>query len=78
MELLPFFADNSKNVLRIASPQSYDLLQSYVNNINNWCMENKLYLNIDKCSITSIKKMAAVTNYDDILLQPFITSSLWF
>ena len=64
INLTLLFADDIKIFVPTVSPQSSELLQSDLDNINNWCMDNKLYLNVNKCFIMSITKKAVATNYN--------------
>lgn len=51
------FADDLKIFMPIQSVDDQMLLQEDVNNLSQWCVENKLNLNIDKCCSISFFKM---------------------
>lgn len=54
------FADDVKMYREIATPTDTLKLRGDLIRLANWCIENKLDLNIDKCFIMSIKRS---TNY---------------
>lgn len=47
------FADDLKLFKRIQSVNDAELLQKDLDHLYQWCIENRLYLNISKCSIMS-------------------------
>lgn len=59
------FADDLKLFTRVESTQDCHFVQNTINLLNCWCKENKLKLNITKCSVMSItlKKSPIIYNY---------------
>lgn len=51
-----FFADDLKIFMEINSTEDCLTLQSNINNVSNWCLANKLDLNIDKCKVISFTR----------------------
>jgi len=49
----------------VKTPLDTTLLQDDLNNISNWCVSNKLYLNVLKCKIISFtrKRFSLVNKY---------------
>jgi len=57
------FADDAKFFRIIKSPLDSNLLQYDLDNISNWCDNNKLYLNVSKCKIiTFTRKRVSILN----------------
>ena len=59
------FADDLKIYIRIESNMDCSLLQNDINNLNQWTLQNKLYLNISKCFIMTYtrRKSPIIYNY---------------
>ena len=59
------FADDLKIFMSISNPFDVLKLQSDLNRLNDWCKRNKLYLNVQKCSIMSFhrKRNPIMANY---------------
>ena len=59
------FADDLKIFMTISNPIDVLKLQSDLNRLNDWCKRNKLYLNVQKCSIMSFyrKRNPILANY---------------
>ncbi|RYE21894.1 MAG: hypothetical protein EOP45_09010, partial [Sphingobacteriaceae bacterium] len=51
---ISLYADDLKIAVAINSPNDTMKLQSAINQLEKWCIENDLHLNLDKCSILSI------------------------
>lgn len=57
------FADDAKLFRTIKTPLDSNLLQYDLDNISNWCDNNKLYLNVSKCKIiTFTRKRVSILN----------------
>lgn len=50
------FADDAKIFKSIDTPEDTSLLQQDLNNFNDWCFNNGLSLNVDKCQIITFSK----------------------
>jgi len=59
------FADDVKLFRIVRFPLDTKLLQDDLDNISNWCVLNKLYLNVSKCKINSFtrKRLSLVNKY---------------
>ena len=59
------FADDLKIYIRIESNMDCSLLQNDINNLYQWTLQNKLYLNISKCFIMTYtrRKSPIIYNY---------------
>ena len=57
------FADDLKIFRCISSSYDCEILQFELNKLNNWCHQNKLFLNIDKCFVlTFTRKLNPILN----------------
>lgn len=53
---ISLFADDLKIASKINNTSDVNNLQKAIDNLKNWCEENKLHLNLDKCSIMTISR----------------------
>lgn len=60
---LLLFADDLKILRIIKTPNDAELLQNDLNLLNNWCLLNKLYFNINKCKIMTYSKKHVFQTY---------------
>jgi len=51
---ISLYADDLKIAVAINTPNDTIKLQTAINQLEKWCIENDLHLNLDKCSILSI------------------------
>ncbi|RYE05026.1 MAG: hypothetical protein EOP33_07750, partial [Rickettsiaceae bacterium] len=51
---ISLYADDLKIAVAINSPDDSSKLQSAINQLEKWCNENELHLNLDKCAVLSI------------------------
>lgn len=67
-----FFADDLKLFSNIRSEVDCDSLQEVINNLQDWCILNKLHLNVDKCKVLSFTNRKTSYNFNyrinDIIL----------
>lgn len=57
------FADDLKLYKRVASQEDCLLLQHDLNRLSNWCIINRLDLNISKCKIMTFSRKKTIINY---------------
>lgn len=62
------YADDLKIFNNIADISDCLLLQNDLASIENWCVENKLPLNIDKCNVVTYSKRLTTTQHSYYLL----------
>lgn len=62
--LVVLFADDLKLILKIASYADIRLFQSAIDQLYEWCVRNKLYLNLRKCFIMWITRTEATGDYE--------------
>lgn len=60
---LLFFADDLQIFRIIKTPNDAKFLQNDLNLLNNWCVLNKLYFDIDKCKIMAFSKKYVTQTY---------------
>ncbi|XP_055306822.1 uncharacterized protein LOC129571079, partial [Sitodiplosis mosellana] len=53
-----------KLILRITSPNDARLFQMAIDQLHEWCMLNKLYLNLEKCFVMTYAKNITVRRYE--------------
>lgn len=58
------YADDLKLYSRISSQSDCEILQQNLNCIDNWCVENKLSLNVTKCNVLSVATKQHLIIYD--------------
>lgn len=58
------FADDLKMSHIIKNDDDSDLLQSNLRNLDNWCLENNLELNLNKCQVISFSRKRSVSHYN--------------
>ena len=59
MFFFSLFADDLKIATIINTPNDIQKLQNAINKLKNWCTENDLHLNLDKCSVIITNKHAS-------------------
>jgi Reverse transcriptase (RNA-dependent DNA polymerase) len=58
------FADDLKIYTSIKDVDDCRLLQTFLNQINDWCLKNRLSLNVSKCTVVSFTKKYNTIIYD--------------
>lgn len=58
------YADDLKIFLRISSVSDCETLQMCITDLIEFCNDNQLFLNLDKCSVLSFSRGATTINYD--------------
>lgn len=58
------FADDLKIAVAINSPDDVHKLQTAINELEKWCNENDLHLNLEKCSILSVSNKREIIRAD--------------
>ena len=61
------YADYMKIALRIKYINDSLKIQSNVSELGNWCLENKLYLNVGKCKVFCVYRISTLILFDYVI-----------